>query len=130
MISPTIHTPKTDLTSGMIGARELAAMKPGAVLINCARGGLVDETALLAALSSGKLLGAGLDVFDDEPLGRDNPFLKLPNVILSPHSAGSTRESGRRMGIETAENILAALDGTLPDDNIFNLDALRAAGHR
>lgn len=126
----TIHTPKTDLTSGMIGARELAAMKPGAVLINCARGGLVDETALLAALSSGKLLGAGLDVFDDEPLGRDNPFLKLHNVILSPHSAGSTRESGRRMGIETAENILAALDGTLTDENIFNLDALRAAGHR
>ncbi len=119
----TLHTPKTQATTGMIGAGELAAMRSGALLINCARGGLVDEDALRRALENGQLGGAALDVFDLEPLPADHPLLKLPNVLVSPHSAGSTAESGRRMALDTAQNILDALDGKPDPANVFNPDA-------
>jgi D-3-phosphoglycerate dehydrogenase / 2-oxoglutarate reductase len=118
----TLHVPRTPLTAGMLGAKEFAAMKPGAVFINCARGGLVDEAALEHALRHGPLASAGLDVFDTEPVPRDHPLLQLPNVLISPHSAASTQEGGRRMAVDTADNIIAAFAGQFDKDNIFNPD--------
>ena len=83
--------PLTPETQGLIGAGALAAMKPGALLINVARGRCVDEAALIAALNKGKLAGAGLDCFAEEPLGPDSPLWNFPNVLITPHSAGETR---------------------------------------
>ena len=77
----------------MIGAPELAAMKPSAIIVNTSRGPVIDEKAMTAALSAGKLFGAGLDVFDEEPTPPDNPLLKLDNVVLTAHLAGPTFES-------------------------------------
>ncbi len=109
----SLHTPRVHARQPLMGAREIAAMKPGAFLINCARGGLVDEEALAAALGSGHLAGAGIDVFDVEPPPLDHPLLAedLPNIIVTPHSAGNTIEASRRMGLEMAENIIAGLAG-------------------
>jgi D-3-phosphoglycerate dehydrogenase len=120
----TIHCPKTSETIGMFDAARLARMKPTAYLVNTARGGIVDEPALYTALSSGRLAGAGLDVFKEEPTSRDNPLLMLPNVIAAPHMAGVTRESLDRMGIETARNILSVLDGRPIRENVINMEVL------
>jgi D-3-phosphoglycerate dehydrogenase / 2-oxoglutarate reductase len=120
----TIHCPKTPETVGMFDAARLARMKPAAYLVNTARGGIIDEPALHAALTSGKLAGAGLDVFEQEPTPADNPLLALPNVISAPHMAGVTRESLDRMGLQTARNILSALDGTPIRDNVINKEVL------
>ena len=122
----TIHCPKNDETRGMFDAARLARMKPTAFLVNTARGGIVDEAALHAALTSGKLAGAGLDVFDSEPPAADNPLLALPNVITAPHMAGVTRESFDRMGIATVSNLLEALDGRPNRDNVVNPQVLEA----
>jgi D-3-phosphoglycerate dehydrogenase / 2-oxoglutarate reductase len=116
----TLHVPKTPATTNMIGKPELAKIKRGAILINCARGGLVDEDALAASLKDGTLAAAGLDVFNLEPASPAHPLLKLPNALVSPHSAASTLEGGRRMSIDTAENILAAFAGRVDPDNVFN----------
>ena len=120
----SIHCPKTRETVGMFNAARLARMKPTAYLVNTARGGIIDEKALLAALTSGKLAGAGLDVFDLEPTPVDNPLLKLANVISAPHMAGVTRESLDRMGLQTARNIISALDGTPIRENVINKEVL------
>jgi phosphoglycerate dehydrogenase-like enzyme len=92
----SLHVPLTDETEGMIGAQAFAAMKPGAILINTARGGLVDEAALLVALRSGRLRGAGLDVFAEEPVDAGNPLLSLPSVVVAPHMAWLTPETLER----------------------------------
>lgn len=102
----SLHVPGGGQGGAMIGARELALLRPGAFLVNCARGGVVDEAALAAALTSGHLAGAGIDVFAAEPPGSDDPLMSCRNVILTPHSAGNTLEASRRMGLEMADNII------------------------
>ena len=106
--------PLSDSTRGLIGAAELAGMKPGARLINVARGPVVDEAALAEALRSGALAGAALDVFSTQPLPTLSPLLGLPNVLLSPHLAGITQESMRRMSESVANQLLEMQDGRLP----------------
>jgi len=120
----SIHCPKTPETVGMFNAARLSLMKPAAYLINTARGGLVDERALHDALVSGKLAGAGLDVFEQEPPPVGQSLLGLPNVILAPHVAGVTREAVDRMSEQTARNILSALDGEPIRQNVINQDVL------
>ena len=111
----TLHAPQTPLTTKMINAETLAAMKAGAILINTARGGLVDEPALLAALTSGHLAGAGLDVFEAEtnPAHRAtaDALVHLPNVVATPHSAAGTREGLTRSNQITVRCVLAILSG-------------------
>ena len=108
----SLHLPLTNETRGFMNAERLAAMKPGAVLINCARGPIVDGQALAEALKSGRLAGAGIDVYDVEPpLPADNPLLKAPHTTLTPHMAYFTREAmERRARIEFA-NVEAWLAG-------------------
>jgi phosphoglycerate dehydrogenase-like enzyme len=101
----SLHVPLTPETSGMIDAAALASMRKGAILINTARGGLVDEPALVKALVSGKLRGAGLDVFEQEPVDPDNPLLGLPNVVAAPHMAWLTTETLDRSLAAAFENI-------------------------
>ena len=120
----TIHCPKTPETVGMFNGALLRLMKPTAYLINTARGGIVDEKALYDALASGRLAGAGLDVFEQEPPPVSNPLFKLPNVITAPHVAGVTREAVDRMSEQTARNILSALDGDPIRQNVINQDVL------
>lgn len=109
----TLHVPLTPATRHLIGAAELAQMKPGAVLVNTARGGVVDETALLAALQSGQLAGAALDVLGVEPPPPDHPLLAadLPNLIITPHVAWASRQAQQRLADEVIENIAAFLRG-------------------
>jgi D-3-phosphoglycerate dehydrogenase len=109
----SLHAASTPGAPPLLGPEELAAMKPGALLVNTARGGLVDEGALADALGAGRLGGAALDVFRTEP-PRDSPLLALDEVVLTPHVAGQTREALRRMGDLTVENCLAALRGERP----------------
>jgi D-3-phosphoglycerate dehydrogenase len=92
----TLHVPFAPETEGMIGAAAIRSMKPGAILINTARGGLVDESALCDALTSGHLLGAGLDAFAREPVRPSDPLCALPNVVLTPHYAGGTIDAFRQ----------------------------------
>ena len=120
----TIHCPKTPETVGLFDAARLKLMRAGAYLINTARGGIVDEKALYHALSSGQVAGAGLDVFEPEPPAAANPLFGLPNVITAPHVAGVTREAVDRMSVQTARNILSALDGDPIRQNVINQDVL------
>ena len=120
----TIHCPKTPETVGMFGAARLAKMKPGAGLVNTARGGIVDEAALYDALVGGHLRGAGLDVFDSEPTLPDNKLFKLEQVLMAPHVAGVTTESVVGMGVATAQNILSVLDGAPIVENVINKEVL------
>ncbi|RYI27845.1 MAG: dehydrogenase [Acetobacteraceae bacterium] len=115
--------PLTEATRGLIDAAALARMKPGSILINVARGPMVDEAALVGALQSGQLAGAALDVFDTQPLPQDHPLLTLPNVILTPHMAGITEESMLRMGQGVVAETRRILAGELPV-NLVNPDAV------
>jgi len=101
----SLHVPLTHSTRGLIDAARLARMKPDAVLINTARGGVVDEAALAAALRAGRLGGAALDVFGDEPLAAGSPLADAPNLILTPHIGGVTRESNERVSALIARRI-------------------------
>jgi (S)-sulfolactate dehydrogenase len=107
----SLHVPLTDATRGLIDATALGAMRVGAILINTARGGIVDEAALAEALRCGRLAGAALDVFETEPLTRDAALLfdVAPNLILTPHIAGVTLESNERVSAVTAENVRRVL---------------------
>ncbi|BAF71511.1 phosphoglycerate dehydrogenase [Sulfurovum sp. NBC37-1] len=115
----TIHTPKTEETIGMINKDEIAKMKDGVILINCARGGLYNEEALLEGLKSGKIAMAGIDVFNKEP-ATDHPLLDLDNVTVTPHLGANTKESQRNIAIQAAENAIAAAKG-IAYPNALNL---------
>jgi D-3-phosphoglycerate dehydrogenase len=106
----SLHLPGSPGTRGFIGAGELARMKPTAYLINTARGEVVDEEALFSALQTGKLAGAGLDVFAQEPPEKSSPLLSLPNVVLAPHVAAHTVEAINNMGIMSAQNAVSILE--------------------
>jgi D-3-phosphoglycerate dehydrogenase len=107
----TLHCPLTKDTRGIVGAAQLRRMKPTACLINCARGGIVDEAALAAALKDGAIAGAGIDCFEREPAPADSPLWAMPNVVVTPHAAGSTAEAFDRVAVQSVENVLAVLDG-------------------
>src|SRR2546429_737421 len=109
----TVHVPLVDSNRNMIGASELALMKPTARLINTARGGIVDEAALCTALQSGRLAAAAADVFDQEPPGA-NPLLSLPNLIATPHIGASTLEAQASVAVDVAAEVAAVLAGDLP----------------
>lgn len=107
----SVHLVLSERSRGLIGATEFALMKPGAYLINTSRGPIVDEAALIAALSSRRIAGAGLDVYDIEPLPGDHPLRRLPNATLSPHLGYVTREMLGAFYADTVESVLAWLDG-------------------
>jgi phosphoglycerate dehydrogenase-like enzyme len=114
-----INCPLTPETRGLLGKEQLARMKPDAVLINTARGPIVNEAALIEALQAGSIAGAGLDVFESEPLGADSPLVKMDNVILTSHSIAWTEELFRDMGRIDCEGALAVYRGEAPK-NIVN----------
>ncbi|MEP3276662.1 MAG: hydroxyacid dehydrogenase [Stappiaceae bacterium] len=123
----TLHMPKQD-DRPILGAEELALLPPHGVVINTARGGLIDEQALNQALSSGKLHSAGLDVFAEEPPGSDLPLLGAPQIVLTPHSASMTAECAERMAIVAARNILDYFNGSLDPALVVNSDAVALPG--
>jgi len=117
----TVHMPKTPETTGMIGAEQLALMKPSAFVINVARGGLIDEDALHTALTTGVIAGAGLDVFTSEPPATDSTasrLLDLPNVVVTPHLGASTDEAQEKAGVSVARSVKLALEGDLVPDAV------------
>jgi phosphoglycerate dehydrogenase-like enzyme len=107
----SIHASLTPTSRGLLDARRLALMKPSAYLVNTARGPIVDERALVAALERRQLAGAGLDVFDEEPLSADHPLTRLPNVVLTPHLGWPTDDGYERFASSACEVLLAYLDG-------------------
>ena len=109
----SLHVPRTPQTLGMVNARTLQMMKPGAYLVNVARGGIVDEVALYNALKEGTIAGAALDVFEEEPT-TDSPLFSLPNVVVTPHLGASTAEAQDRAGVTAAEQVATALRGAVP----------------
>jgi D-3-phosphoglycerate dehydrogenase len=121
----TIHTPLTSETKLLIGRRELGMMKRSAILINTARGSVIDEQSLVDALRNKKIAAAGLDVLTIEPPESGNPLLRLENVILSPHSAAFTLEAYKRLWAACANAVLNVLHGELPA-NIVNSDVIRS----
>ena len=107
----SVHVPMTPDTRGILGAKGLRSMPRGSFVINTARGGLIDEEALVAALRDGHIAGAVLDVMDGEPLGAGSRFVGVPNLILSPHVSGITKDANTRASLLTAENVRLALEG-------------------
>jgi D-3-phosphoglycerate dehydrogenase / 2-oxoglutarate reductase len=115
----TVHTPLTELTKNMIGEKELQSMKQDAFILNTARGGIINETALYKALKRGWIRGAGLDAYVKEPpLPGENPLLELDNIVVTPHTAGGTKEAAEKMATLAAEEILRVLKGQLPEHPI------------
>ena len=123
----TVHCPLNDETRGIIGRAELALLPGDAFVINCARGGIVDEAALVEALAADAIAGAGIDVYGTEPPPRDHPLLHDQRVYLSPHSAGVSVEAATRMSFETADNLLAALAGEVRAPALANPEILGAS---
>ena len=118
----SLHLPRAD--RAVIGAAELAVMKPTAVVVNTARGGLVDEVALAEALRAGRLGGAGIEVFDVEPPAKDHPLFGLPQAVLTPHNAALTVECAERMALASVQNVLDFFAGTLDPALVVNRAAL------
>ena len=110
----SVHTPLDHDTRGLLGAGAFSKMRKGAILVNASRGPVVDEQALIAALEAGHLGGAGLDVFEMEPLSTDSPLLEMENVFLSPHMGGASREAEARVHAVVKENVNRVLDGLAP----------------
>ncbi len=121
----SVNCPKNEETNGMIGTAELASMKPTAYVVNTARGNIIEEKALYQALKNNVIAGAGIDPFVVEPATPDEPLFELDNIIVSPHSAGVTKESLFRMGAVAAQNVLDCFDGKLNPDNVINKEVLK-----
>ncbi len=121
----SLHLPMSDATREMVDADFLQCMKPTAWLINTARGGLVDEAALIAALTSGTIEAAGLDVLVQEPPQPDNPLFKLPNVVLAPHNAAAAWECYQKMSMRAVRNLLDTLDDVIDPGYTVNPEVLR-----
>lgn len=119
----SVHVPRAG--APLIGAAELARMRKGAIIINTARGGVVDEVALADALRAGHIAGAGIDVFDAEPPAPDHPLLGFDEVILTPHIAGLTQQAAERMALSSVQNVLDFFEGRLAADLIVNKDHLK-----
>lgn len=119
----SLNLPKPE--KPVLGAAELRLMKPTAILVNTARGGLIDEAALADALREGRLGAAGIDTFDDEPPPEDHPLKALPQAVLTPHIAALTRECAERMAIASVQNVLDHFAGRLDPSLIVNKDSLR-----
>ncbi len=126
----TVHTPLTDETRGILGAAEIAKMKDGVIVLNIARGGIYEESALAEALNSGKVAGAAIDVYVDEPPAKDHPLVHAKNAILSPHIGANTIEAQDRVAVQTAEMVVDALRGSifvsavnLPFEGVSDADA-------
>ena len=122
----SVHLPKTKETTGIIGAQMFALAKPDLRIINTSRGGIVDETALYDAITSGQIAGAGLDVFVDEPLSPDSPLLTLPSVVVAPHLGASTREAQDKAGDTISDMVQLALAGEFVPFAV-NVDAAEAS---
>ena len=120
----TIHVPLNDETENLIDVEELALLKSTAILVNCARGGIINEDALYDVLKNEKIFGAGIDVFATEPTPGDHPLFTLDNVLVNPHAAASAMECLERMGVQAAQNILDAFDGKLDPGMVVNQEVL------
>jgi len=120
----SLHVPLSDQTRNLIGSKALAQMRRGSILLNAARGGIIDESALIASLEQGHLGGAGRDVFLREPLPAGDPLLANEDIVLSPHCAALTAECLIEMGKATARNVIAAFDGTLDRTLVVNRELL------
>ena len=124
----SLHCPLTDQTRHILNADTLARMPEGGYVINTARGGLIDEAALVAAIQSGHLAGAGLDTFAVEPPVPDHPFFSVPEIVLTPHIGGVTRQAGARVGVDAVRGIFQILDGQpVAPERIINRKLLAAA---
>ncbi len=119
-----MHVPLTESTRGILNAQRIACMQPHAFLVNCARGGLVDEDALLVALDVGRLAGAGIDVYTHEPVAAGDPLPRHPNVVATPHLGASTVEAQAQVATQVASEVLAVLDGR-PAQFAVNAPSLR-----
>ena len=120
----TIHVPLNDETENLIDVEELALLKSTAILVNCARGGIINEDALYDVLKNEKIFGAGIDVFAIEPTPGDHPLFTLDNVLVNPHAAASAMECLERMGVQAAQNILDSFDGKLDPGMVVNQEVL------
>ena len=118
----SMHVPKID--KPVIGEEELQKAKPGIIIANTARGGVIDEQALIRALSNGRVGAAGIDVFEQEPPPVDSPLLSYDNVVLSPHIAGLTEEGAIRLAIYSIENAIGYLEGTIDPALIVNREMI------
>jgi D-3-phosphoglycerate dehydrogenase len=118
----TIHCPSTEETRGMIGARELALMKPTAMLLNLARGSIIEEQALYEALCDSKIAAAAIDAMAQEPPDSNHPLFTLPNILLSPHIGGSTREASNRSEWGAAQEVVRVLQGNRPKNPVITFD--------
>jgi D-3-phosphoglycerate dehydrogenase len=114
----TLHIPLTPLTKGLISNREFEMMRDKVYIVNMARGEVIDQRALIEALRSGKVSGAALDVFDEEPLDPADPLVSMDNVILTPHIGASTVEALKRMAIQVAKGVIEVLRGGIPDNPV------------
>ena len=114
----TLPTPHIPQTRNLVSKRAFNLMKDGVYLVNTARGKIIDQPALIDALKKGKVAGAALDVFEEEPLDPSNPLTSMDNVILTPHLAASSREAMRRMAVQVAEGVMAVLRGGIPESPV------------